>query len=83
MFQSIPKYQLVFCLCRPSLNGAIVPADSAQHNPHMKETINSIQTKLDHLYNRTQVNKLLSLCAEFKCKDYPSNHVWISACSGP
>lgn len=22
----------------------------------MKETINSIQTKLDHLYNRTQVN---------------------------
>ncbi|XP_023286034.1 EMILIN-1-like [Seriola lalandi dorsalis] len=38
----------------PSLNGAIVPADSAQ--PHMKETINSIQTKLDHLYNRTQVH---------------------------
>lgn len=41
-------------LYRPGLNGAIVPADSAQ--PHMKETINSIQTKLDHLYNRTQVN---------------------------
>uniref|UniRef100_A0A3P8T717 Elastin microfibril interfacer 1a n=1 Tax=Amphiprion percula TaxID=161767 RepID=A0A3P8T717_AMPPE len=39
---------------RPGLNGAIVPADSAQ--PHMKETINSIQTKLDHLYNRTQVH---------------------------
>uniref|UniRef100_A0A8C3ANC4 Elastin microfibril interfacer 1a n=1 Tax=Cyclopterus lumpus TaxID=8103 RepID=A0A8C3ANC4_CYCLU len=38
----------------PGLNGAIVPADSAQ--PHMKETINSIQTKLDHLYNRTQVH---------------------------
>ncbi|KAF0023132.1 hypothetical protein F2P81_023762 [Scophthalmus maximus] len=34
------------------LSGAIVPADSAQ--PHMKETINSIQNKLDHLYNRTQ-----------------------------
>uniref|UniRef100_A0A3Q1EIF1 Elastin microfibril interfacer 1a n=1 Tax=Acanthochromis polyacanthus TaxID=80966 RepID=A0A3Q1EIF1_9TELE len=39
---------------RPGLNGAIVPADSAQ--PHMTETINSIQTKLDHLYNRTQVH---------------------------
>ncbi|XP_029281566.1 EMILIN-1-A [Cottoperca gobio] len=38
----------------PGLNGAIVPADSAQ--PHMKETINSIQTKLDHLYNRTRVH---------------------------
>ncbi|XP_051264036.1 EMILIN-1a [Dicentrarchus labrax] len=38
----------------PGLNGAIVPADSAQ--PHMKETINNIQTKLDHLYNRTQVH---------------------------
>ncbi|XP_063351765.1 EMILIN-1-A [Pelmatolapia mariae] len=36
------------------LTGAIVPADSAQ--PHMKETINSIQTKLDHLYNRTQAH---------------------------
>ncbi|XP_051909026.1 EMILIN-1a isoform X1 [Hippocampus zosterae] len=36
------------------LNGAIVPADSAQ--PHMKETINDIHTKLDHLYNRTQVH---------------------------
>ncbi|XP_041831732.1 EMILIN-1a [Melanotaenia boesemani] len=30
------------------------PSDSAQ--PHMKDTINSIQTKLDHLYNRTQVH---------------------------
>ncbi|XP_068609944.1 EMILIN-1-A [Brachionichthys hirsutus] len=38
----------------PGVNGAIVPADSAQ--PHMKETINNIQTKLDHLYNRTQVH---------------------------
>ncbi|XP_044026313.1 EMILIN-1a [Siniperca chuatsi] len=38
----------------PGLNGVIVPADSAQ--PHMKETINNIQTKLDHLYNRTQVH---------------------------
>ncbi|KAF3702590.1 EMILIN-1 Elastin microfibril interface-located protein 1 [Channa argus] len=38
----------------PSVNGAVVPADSAQ--PHMKETINTIQTKLDHLYNRTQVH---------------------------
>lgn len=38
----------------PGLNGAIVPADSAQ--PHMKETINNIQNKLDHLYNRTQVH---------------------------
>lgn len=43
-------------LCRTGLNGAIVPADSAQ--PLMKETINSIQTKLDHLYNRTQVNRV-------------------------
>uniref|UniRef100_A0A3B5LP22 Elastin microfibril interfacer 1a n=1 Tax=Xiphophorus couchianus TaxID=32473 RepID=A0A3B5LP22_9TELE len=39
---------------KPSLNGATVPADSAQ--PFMKETINTIQTKLDHLYNRTQVH---------------------------
>uniref|UniRef100_A0A3Q4BJB9 Uncharacterized protein n=1 Tax=Mola mola TaxID=94237 RepID=A0A3Q4BJB9_MOLML len=38
----------------PGLNGATVPADSAQ--PHMKETINNIQSKLDHLYNRTQVH---------------------------
>lgn len=38
----------------PDLNGAVVPADSAQ--PHMKDTINTIQTKLDHLYNRTQVH---------------------------
>ncbi|XP_015247385.1 PREDICTED: EMILIN-1-like [Cyprinodon variegatus] len=38
----------------PSLNGATVPADSAQ--PFMKETISSIQTKLDQLYNRTQVH---------------------------
>ncbi|KAM7368237.1 hypothetical protein PAMP_014477 [Pampus punctatissimus] len=38
----------------PGLNGIIVPADSAQ--PHMKETINIIQTKLDQLYNRTQVH---------------------------
>uniref|UniRef100_H3C1S0 Elastin microfibril interfacer 1a n=1 Tax=Tetraodon nigroviridis TaxID=99883 RepID=H3C1S0_TETNG len=37
-------------LCRTGLSGAIVPADSAQ------ETINSIQTKLDHLYNRTEVH---------------------------
>ncbi|XP_061890658.1 EMILIN-1-A isoform X2 [Entelurus aequoreus] len=36
------------------LNGAIVPADSAQ--PHMKETINNIHNKLDHLYNKTQVH---------------------------
>ncbi|XP_053301001.1 EMILIN-1a [Pleuronectes platessa] len=38
----------------PGLNGALVPADSAQ--PRMKDTINNIQTKLDHLYNRTQVH---------------------------
>ncbi|XP_034755786.1 EMILIN-1a isoform X2 [Etheostoma cragini] len=38
----------------PGLNGGAAPADSAQ--PHMKETINSIQTKLDQLYNRTQVH---------------------------
>ncbi|XP_026174099.1 EMILIN-1-A [Mastacembelus armatus] len=38
----------------PDLNGVVVPADAAQ--PHMKETINSIQNKLDHLYNRTQVH---------------------------
>lgn len=43
-------------LCRTGLSGAIIPSDSAQ--PHMKETINSIQTKLDHLYNRTQVNSI-------------------------
>nr|XP_015803854.2 EMILIN-1a [Nothobranchius furzeri] len=36
------------------LSGATIAADSAQ--PHMKETISSIQTKLDHLYNRTQVH---------------------------
>ncbi|XP_017287860.1 EMILIN-1a [Kryptolebias marmoratus] len=36
------------------LSGASIAADSAQ--PHMKETINSIQTKLDQLYNRTQVH---------------------------
>lgn len=51
-------YSLGKCLplCRPGLNGAIVPSDSAQ--PHMKETINNIQTKLDHLYNQTQVKYL-------------------------
>ncbi|XP_034017942.1 EMILIN-1a [Thalassophryne amazonica] len=38
----------------PEVNGASIPADSAQ--PHMKETIHSIQTKLDQLYNRTQVH---------------------------
>lgn len=32
----------------------LTPSDSA--DPPMKETINSIQTKLDHLYNRTQVH---------------------------
>lgn len=42
--------------CRPGLNGAVVPADAAQ--PLMKETISSIQNKLDHLYNRTQVRGL-------------------------
>lgn len=41
---------------RPGLNGAVVPADAAQ--PLMKETISSIQNKLDHLYNRTQVRGL-------------------------
>uniref|UniRef100_A0A3B5LK73 Elastin microfibril interfacer 1a n=1 Tax=Xiphophorus couchianus TaxID=32473 RepID=A0A3B5LK73_9TELE len=35
-------------------SASTVPADSAQ--PFMKETINTIQTKLDHLYNRTQVH---------------------------
>ena len=50
-----------FPLYRPGLTGALVPADSAQ--PHMKDTINNIQNKLDHLYNRTQVrNKYLFLC---------------------
>lgn len=38
----------------PGLTGGIVPSDSAQ--PHMKETINNIQNKLDHLYNRTEVH---------------------------
>lgn len=32
----------------------------------MKETINSIQTKLDHLYNRTQVNSISDLSMEVK-----------------
>lgn len=72
-------------LCRPGLNGAIVPADSAQ--PHMKETINSIQSKLDHLYNRTQVNSiwffLQSLHLEFKCKDRLFYFMWTFGCSGP
>ncbi|XP_024146883.1 EMILIN-1a isoform X1 [Oryzias melastigma] len=36
------------------LTGVVIPADSAQG--HMKETINNIHTKLDHLYNRTQVH---------------------------
>lgn len=50
--------QWVFAVfrCRPGLNGAIVPADAAQ--PLMKETISSIQNKIDHLYNRTQVSGL-------------------------
>uniref|UniRef100_A0A667ZNG3 Elastin microfibril interfacer 1a n=1 Tax=Myripristis murdjan TaxID=586833 RepID=A0A667ZNG3_9TELE len=38
----------------PGLNGASIPSDAAQ--PHMKETINNIQTRLDQLYNRTQVH---------------------------
>ncbi|KAJ0060764.1 hypothetical protein NL108_000037, partial [Boleophthalmus pectinirostris] len=38
----------------PGLTGSITPSDSAQ--PHMKETINNIQNKLDHLYNRTEVH---------------------------
>ncbi|CAB1342565.1 unnamed protein product [Coregonus sp. 'balchen'] len=38
---------------RPGLNGGRTPADAAQP---MKETIHSIQTKLDHLDNRTQVH---------------------------
>lgn len=38
----------------PDLTGALIPSDSAQ--PHMKETINNIQNKLDHLYNRTEVH---------------------------
>ncbi|KAJ0027023.1 hypothetical protein NQD34_018023 [Periophthalmus magnuspinnatus] len=38
----------------PGLTGSIIPSDSAQ--PHMKETINNIQNKLDHLYNRTEVH---------------------------
>ena len=36
------------------MNGGRTPADAAQ--PHMKETITSIQTRLDQLYNRTQVH---------------------------
>uniref|UniRef100_A0A8C7YF19 Elastin microfibril interfacer 1a n=1 Tax=Oryzias sinensis TaxID=183150 RepID=A0A8C7YF19_9TELE len=36
------------------LTGVVIPADSAQG--HMKETIHNIHTKLDHLYNRTQVH---------------------------
>lgn len=50
--------QWVFAVlhCRPGLNGAVVPADAAQ--PLMKETISSIQNKIDHLYNRTQVSGL-------------------------
>ncbi|KAM3860930.1 EMILIN-1-A [Diretmus argenteus] len=38
----------------PGLNGASTPADAAQ--PQMKETIHNIQTRLDQLYNRTQVH---------------------------
>lgn len=48
--------EALYSICRSGLNGGIVPADSAQ--PHMKETISNIQNKLDHLYNRTQVNCL-------------------------
>lgn len=49
----------------------------------MKETINNIQTKLDHLYNRTQVNGIQSLYVELECKDRPFNPMWTFACSGP
>lgn len=51
-------------LCRTGLSGAIVPADSAQ------ETINSIQTKLDHLYNRTEVNRV-----KVKAKEMPKRYL--------
>lgn len=73
-----------FFLCRPNLNGAIVPADSAQ--PHMKETISNIHTRLDHLYNRTQVSCIFlflqSLYSEAKCKDRQFYSVWTFSCSG-
>lgn len=71
-------------LCRTGLSGAIIPADSAQ--PHMKETISSIQTKLDHLYNRTQVNSIghiTNLSAEVKVGEISFVFIQIFACSGP
>lgn len=39
---------------KPGLNGGSTPADAAQ--PEMKDTIHSIQTKLDQLDNRTQAH---------------------------
>ncbi|XP_030630719.1 EMILIN-1b [Chanos chanos] len=39
---------------KPGFNGGKTPADAAQ--PEMKETIHSIQTKLDQLDNRTQAH---------------------------
>ncbi|KAM6964989.1 EMILIN-1-A [Aplochiton taeniatus] len=39
---------------RPGLNGVSVPADAAQ--PEMKETIHTIQNRLEQLYNRSQVH---------------------------
>ncbi len=52
----------------------------------MKETINDIQTRLDQLYNRTQVNSmsffLLSLCSSCKCKDRPFYFMRTFTCSG-
>lgn len=39
---------------RPGASGARTPADAAQ--PQIKDTIHSIQTKLDQLDNRTQVS---------------------------
>lgn len=52
----------------------------------MKETINSIQTKLDHLYNRTQVNRIghiRDLSIEVKVSEISLVFMQTFACSGP
>lgn len=73
--------QWVFAVfrCRPGLNGAVVPADAAQ--PLMKETISSIQNKIDHLYNRTQVSGLHPLCEMTSAAATPFYILYMGICT--
>lgn len=43
----------------------------------MKETINSIQTKLDHLYNQTQVKQFLHTYSSNVKGSLLKNFTWI------